>query len=131
MASEELVFSVVSTGAESDLQTATGIARSMVGRWGMSERVGRVSVLPPEGDPRMLGISESTLDAIDAEARRLIDECYRQASALLASNRRRLDALVAQLLEHETLDEAAAYQAAGLGPDAASVGERAAPSVGS
>ena len=126
MAAEELVFGVVSTGAESDLQTATGIARSMVGRWGMSERVGRVSVLPPEGDPRMLGISEATLDAIDAEARRLVDDCYRQASALLAGNRGRLDALAAQLLERETLDETAAYQAAGLGPGAASVGAPAA-----
>jgi len=114
MAAEELVFGVVSTGAESDLQTATGIARSMVGRWGMSEQIGRVSVLPPEGDPRMAGVSEVMLAAIDQEIRRLIDECYRQATTLLRDNRRRLDALVTKLLEHETLDEAAAYEAAGI-----------------
>lgn len=114
MAAEELVFGVVSTGAESDLQTATGIARSMVGRWGMSEQIGRVSVLPPEGDPRMAGVSEAMLAAIDQEIRRLIDECYRQGTALLRDNRRRLDALVTKLLEHETLDEAAAYEAAGI-----------------
>jgi len=114
MAAEELVLGVVSTGAESDLQICTGIARSMVGRWGMSERVGRISALPPEGDPRMAGVSEATLDAVDAEMRRLVDECYRQASALLAANRQRLDSMVQQLLEHETLDEAAAYRAAGL-----------------
>jgi len=114
MAAEELVFGVVSTGAESDLQTCTGIARSMVGRWGMSERLGRVSVLPPEGDPRMAGVSEATLDTVDAEVRRLVDECYRQASDLLASNRQRLESIVRELLEHETLDEAAAYRAAGL-----------------
>jgi len=130
MAAEELVFGVVSTGAESDLQTCTGIARSMVGRWGMSDRVGRISVLPPEGDPRMYGVSEATLDAVDAEVHRLVDECYRQATALLSSNRRRLDALVVQLLEHETLDETAAYEAAGLGREPPSAtGEKAAPSI--
>jgi len=130
MAAEELVLGVVSTGAESDLQTCTGIARSMVGRWGMSERVGRVAVLPPEGDPRMFGVSEATLDAVDAEVHRLVDECYRQATALLTSNRRRLDRLVAQLLEHETLDEAAAYEAAGLGREpAVAPGERSPPPV--
>ena len=51
MAAEQVVFNVVTTGAESDLETVTRIARSMVGRWGMSERVGRLSVLPREGDP--------------------------------------------------------------------------------
>jgi len=114
MAAEELVLGVVSTGAENDLQICTGIARSMVGRWGMSQRLGRVSVLPPEGDPRMAGVSEATLDALDAEVRLLVDECYRQASALLAANRERLESMVRELLEHETLDEAAAYRAAGL-----------------
>ena len=114
MAAEELVLGLVSTGAESDLQTCTGIARSMVGRWGMSEQLGRVSVLPPEGDPRMAGVSEATLDAVDAEVRRLVDECYRQAKSMLEANRPRLDGIVRELLEHETLDEAAAYRAAGL-----------------
>ena len=123
MAAEELVLLVVSTGAEQDLQLCTGIARSMVGRWGMSERVGRVSVLPPEGDPRMFGVSEAMLDMVDEEVHRLIDECYRQALSILTANRQRLDGIVEQLLQHETLDEAAAYQAAGLrrepGPAAA------------
>ena len=123
MAAEELVLHVVSTGAEQDLQLCTGIARSMVGRWGMSERVGRVSVLPPEGDPRMFGVSEAMLDMVDEEVHRLIDECYRQALSILTANRQRLDGIVEQLLQHETLDEAAAYQAAGLrrepGPAAA------------
>jgi cell division protease FtsH len=114
MASEEVVFGVVTTGAESDLQTVTAIARSMVGRWGMSERVGPVAVLPPEGDPRMLGVSEGTLDAVAEEVRRLIDECYRKAMTLLRENRQRLDAIVEELLRHETLDEAAVYAAAGL-----------------
>lgn len=51
MAAEELVFGAVTTGAESDLQTSTHLARMMVGRWGMSERIGPVQVLPEEGDP--------------------------------------------------------------------------------
>jgi len=114
MAAEHVVFGVVTTGAESDLQTCTGIARSMVGRWGMSERIGPVSVFPPEGDPRMFGVSEGTLDAVSTEVRRLIDECYRRAIELLKENRHRLDAIVKELLEHETLDEAAVYKAAGL-----------------
>ena len=114
LAAEELVLGVVSTGAESDLQTCTAIARSMVGRWGMSERIGPMSVFPPEGDPRMLGVSEATLDAVDAEVRRLVDECHREATSLLTQNRARLDGIAKGLLERETLDEAAAYAAAGI-----------------
>jgi cell division protease FtsH len=119
MVAEELVFGVISTGAESDLQTCTAIARSMVGRWGMSERVGPVSVFPPEGDPRMLGVSEGTLDLVADEVRRLVEDCHRQATALLEANRHRLDSIVARLLEHETLDEQAVYEAAGLDPQSA------------
>ena len=128
LAAEALVFGVTSTGVESDLQTATQIARAMVGRWGMSERLGPVSVLPPEGDPRMFGVSEGLLDAAGQEVRRLIEECKQQAVSLLKSNRGRLDAIVVQLLEHETLDEDAAYAAAGLdaahGTDAPAAGAR-------
>jgi cell division protease FtsH len=127
MAAEDVVFGVVSTGAESDLQTCTAIARSMVGRWGMSERVGPVSVLPSEGDPRMLGVSEGTLGAVDEEVRRLVDECYREARSLLTAHRHRLEAIVAQLLEHETLDEAAVHAAAGLGPEHRASGAGGAP----
>ncbi|HEY6100698.1 MAG TPA: cell division protein FtsH, partial [Anaeromyxobacter sp.] len=111
---EELVLGVASTGAESDLQTCTAIARSMVGRWGMSERIGPISVFPPEGDPRMLGVSEGTLDAVAQEVRRLVDECHREATSLLTQNRARLDGIAKSLLERETLDEAAAYAAAGI-----------------
>jgi cell division protease FtsH len=114
LAAEDLVFGVISTGAERDLETCTAIARSMVGRWGMSERIGPVSVFPPEGDPRMFGVSEGLLDAVAEEVRRLIDECHREATSLLTQNRRRLDGIAQALLDHETLDEAAAYAAAGL-----------------
>jgi cell division protease FtsH len=114
MAAEQVVFGVVTTGSESDLQTCTGIARSMVGRWGMSERIGPVAVFPTEGDPRMSGVAEHTLDAVDQEVRRLIEESYKRAIALLTENRQRLDDVVAQLLERETLDETEVYAAAGI-----------------
>ena len=113
-AAEALVFGVTSTGAENDLENATEIARQMVGRWGMSDHIGPVSVLRPEGDPRLAGVSDSLLDAVDQEVRRIIDECARRAEELLEENRSRLDNLAGQLLIHETLDEAAAYAAAGI-----------------
>ena len=88
----------------------------MVGRWGMSDRIGKLSALPADGDPRMGGVSDGMLDAIDEEVRRISDECYAEARRLLVANRGKLDAIVAQLLIHETLDEAAAYAAAGIAP---------------
>jgi len=114
MASEQEVFDMVTTGSESDLETVTRIARSMVGRWGMSERIGTLSVLPAEGDPRMAGISDGLLDAVDEEVRRITDECYAEARRLLRENRAKLDAIVTQLLAHESLDEAEIYAAAGI-----------------
>ncbi|MEV5965593.1 ATP-dependent zinc metalloprotease FtsH [Kribbella sp. NPDC051952] len=118
MAAEQEVLGVVTTGAESDLETATRIARSMVGRWGMSEAVGPVSVLPSEGDARTAGVSDELLNTVDEEIRRLIEECYAEARRLLRENRTRLDSLAEQLLLHETLDEADAYAAAGIPHDA-------------
>jgi len=118
MAAEQEVLGVVTTGAESDLETATRIARSMVGRWGMSEAIGPVSVLPVEGDARMAGVSDELLNTVDDEVRRLIEQCYAEARRLLRDNRSRLDSIAEQLLEHETLDEADAYAAAGIPHDA-------------
>jgi cell division protease FtsH len=114
MAAEREVFDVVTTGAESDLENVTRIARSMVGRWGMSERVGTLSVLPVEGDPRAAGISDSLLDVVDEEVRRIVDECYSEARQSLREHRAKLDAIVEQLLARETLDEAEVYAAAGI-----------------
>jgi cell division protease FtsH len=114
MAAEQEVYGVVTTGAESDLETVSRIARAMVGRWGMSEKIGRLSVLPRDGDPRMAGISDALLDAVDEEVRRITDECYDEARQLLRENRSRLDAIVAQLLLHESLDEPDIYAAAGI-----------------
>jgi cell division protease FtsH len=114
MAAEQEIFHIVTTGAESDLEMVTRIARSMVGRWGMSERIGTLSVLPAEGDPRMAGVSEGLLNAVDEEVRRITDECYAEARRLLRENRAKLDTIVAQLLLHESLDEPEIYAAAGL-----------------
>jgi cell division protease FtsH len=115
MAAEKEVFDIVTTGGENDLEIVTRIARSMVGRWGMSERIGTLSVLPPEGDPRMAGVSDGLLNAVDEEIRRITDECYGEARRLLRENRDKLDAIVAQLLARESLDEPEIYAAAGIG----------------
>jgi len=75
MAAEQEVFGIVTTEAESDLEMVTRIARSVVGRWGMSERIGTLSVLPVEGDARMAGVSDRLLNAVDEEVRRMTQEC--------------------------------------------------------
>ena len=124
MAAEREVFDVVTNGAESDLEMVTRIARSMVGRWGMSDRVGTLSVLPSEGDPRMAGISENLLNVVDEEVRRLVDDCFAEARRLLRDNRHKLDAIVERLLASETLDEAEVYAAANI-PRASSSGATA------
>ncbi len=117
-AAEQLVYGNVTSGAENDLDQVTSIARQMVGRWGMSSAVGLMSALPGAqaalpGAPRLT--SEATLELVDMEVRRLIAECYDAALERLRSSRGRLDALAEALLDHETLDEADAYRAAGFG----------------
>ncbi|MGW1431333.1 ATP-dependent zinc metalloprotease FtsH [Streptomyces sp. NPDC002431] len=115
MAAEQVVFGMITTGAESDLEQVTNLARGMVGRWGMSHRVGRLTAIPADAQQAYgLSAAPATLDAVDDEMRRIVDECYEVACRLLRENRERLDALSAALLEHETLDEDAAYRAAGI-----------------
>ncbi|MGW5329969.1 ATP-dependent zinc metalloprotease FtsH [Streptomyces sp. NPDC004014] len=115
MAAEEVVYGVVTTGAESDLEQVTNIARGMVARWGMSERVGRLSALPGDAQQAYgLSAAPQTLDVIDAEMRRIVDECYEEARQKLREHRGRLDALAHALLENETLEEADAYRIAGI-----------------
>ncbi|MFB7236737.1 MULTISPECIES: ATP-dependent zinc metalloprotease FtsH [unclassified Streptomyces] len=115
MAAEQVVFGVVTTGAESDLEQVTGIARGMAGRWGMSELVGRLTAIPGDSQQAYgLSAAPATLDTVDAEMRRIVDECYESAVRQLHEHRDKLDALAAALLENETLEEAAAYRAAGI-----------------
>jgi len=115
---EQVVYGEITTGAESDIQQLTQIARSMVGRWGMSEKVGPVSVLPSEGNgPFLPGVSEvsgQTQWEIDQEVRRLIEEAETQVTKLLTDNRDKLDKLATALLAAETLDAGPAYAAAGV-----------------
>ncbi|MFI0984801.1 ATP-dependent zinc metalloprotease FtsH [Streptomyces exfoliatus] len=115
MAAEQVVFGVVTTGAESDLEQVTNIARGMAGRWGMSARVGRLTAIPADAQQAYgLSAAPATLDTVDAEMRRIVDECYENAVRLLGEHRDQLDALAAALLENETLEEAEAYRAAGI-----------------
>ncbi|MER6566492.1 ATP-dependent zinc metalloprotease FtsH [Streptomyces sp. NPDC001093] len=115
MAAEDVVYGVVTTGAENDLEQVTNIARGMVARWGMSERVGRLSALPSDAQQAYgLSAAPQTLDVIDGEMRRIVDECYDEACAKLRDHRGQLDALAHALLEHETLEEADAYRIAGI-----------------
>ncbi len=117
-AAEELVYGEPTTGAESDIQQLTELARQMVGRWGMSDAVGPLAVLPAEGRgpflPGAAEVSARTQELIDSEVRRIVEDAHKDVLALLAENRSKLDSLAAALLEHETLDEDDAYAAAGV-----------------
>ncbi|WP_406326788.1 ATP-dependent zinc metalloprotease FtsH [Streptomyces sp. NBC_01617] len=115
MAAEHLVYGVVTTGSESDLEQVTSLARGMVGRWGMSDRVGRLTAIPGDAQQAYgLSAAPATLDAVDHEMRRIVDECYIEAQRLLREHREKLDTLASALLQNETLDEEAAYRAAGV-----------------
>jgi cell division protease FtsH len=115
-AAEEVVFGETSTGAESDIQQLTEIARQMVGRWGMSPAIGPVAVIPRDGTgpllPGVAEVSPATQKLLDDEVRRIVDEAHDEILALLQENRGKLDSLANALLEHETLDEDDAYAAA-------------------
>ncbi len=115
---EEIVFGDLTTGAESDIQHLTRIARHMVGRWGMSRAIGPIAVLPADGmGPLLPGVSETseaTQRLVDEEVRRIVETAHAEVSELLRAHSGNLDSLVAALLERETLDEADAYAAAGL-----------------
>ena len=115
-AAEEIVFGDLSTGAESDLRQLTAIAHAMVTRWGMSRQLGPLALEPEQaqGPPGIPTVSESTQRAIDDEVRRIVLAAEDAVTALVLEERRRLDALAHALLEHETLDQDAAYRAAGL-----------------
>jgi len=109
-ASEQLVYGVLTSGAENDLRQVTEIARHMVLRWGMSERLGPVSfaATSDEGLPpglRTQPYSEAVSEIIDAEVRRIVEECHETAIRLLTANRGPLDRLAHALLEKESLDQ--------------------------
>ncbi len=121
---EEVVYGVITSGAESDLQQLTAIARQMVGRWGMSDAIGPITVLPSDGQgPLLPGASETSQETqrlVDEEVRRVVEEAHATVTRLLGEHREQLDSLAHALLKAETLDAIDAYAAAGvpLRPDA-------------
>jgi cell division protease FtsH len=115
---EEVVYGVLTTGAESDIQQLTQIAREMVGRWGMSEQIGPITVLPSESQGYLLpGASETsqaTQQLVDSEVHRLVEEAHRRVTELLGAHRDQLESLTRALLAAETLDAIDAYAAASM-----------------
>ena len=133
-AAELLVYGVATTGAENDLAQVTEIARQMVLRWGMSEKLGPVSfvsaydeAMPPAFQRRPY--SDATAELIDAEVRRIIDECHEDAFRLLRENRPRLDTLAKTLLAEESLDEDKIREVTGIPADDATRAPRTAGSA--
>jgi cell division protease FtsH len=119
-AAEKVVFDDLSTGAESDIQNLTQVARGMVGRWGMSEAVGPIAVTDGRQDgmllPGTVPASEPTQELVDQEVRRIVEESEREVIHLLEEHREQLDALAHALLDRETLDQQEAYEVAGVAP---------------
>jgi cell division protease FtsH len=117
-AAEKVVFDETTTGAEADIQNLTQIARSMVGRWGMSDAIGAVAVVDGRQDgaflPGSLPASAPTQQLVDDEVRRIVDGAEHDVVELLMRERGRLDALARALLDHETLDQPEAYEVAGV-----------------
>ena len=111
-AAEKLVYNVTTSGVENDLQRATELARDMVARWGMSERLGPVAFPSSETHP-FLGremttesraFSEATAQLIDEEIKRIVDEADALAWQILTEHREQFDALTDALVEEEELD---------------------------
>jgi cell division protease FtsH len=111
---EEIVFgpAYVTTGASNDIERATDIARNMVTKWGLSEKLGPLTYTEDDGEiflgrsvTRHKQVSDVTAHAIDGEVRLLIDTCYGEAKSILESNRDKLDRMASALLKYETIDE--------------------------
>jgi cell division protease FtsH len=115
---EEVVFGKITTGAESDIQQLTQIARQMVGRWGMSDSLGPITLLPSEGQNSFLpGASETSPQTqwlVDQEVQRLVEVAHGAVTQLLTEHRDQLESLTKALIEAETLDAPEAYAAAGM-----------------
>jgi cell division protease FtsH len=108
---EELFMNQMTTGASNDFERATEIARRMVTQWGMSDALGTMVYGENEGEV-FLGrsitthknVSEATLQKVDSEIRRIVDEQYKLARRLLEENRDKVETMARALLEWETLD---------------------------
>ncbi|NLD68084.1 MAG: ATP-dependent zinc metalloprotease FtsH [Limnobacter sp.] len=123
-AAEEVVYGTKTTGAENDIEQATNLARNMVTRWGMSERLGMVQLAPRQNPYLGASVgfggekpfSEETARLIDAEVHKLINDSHAEALRLLRKHRKQLDALAAALIAQETLNEKEILEVTGLPP---------------
>jgi cell division protease FtsH len=117
-AAEKVVYNELTTGAESDIQQITQIARGMVGRWGMSDVIGPIAVADGRADgvllPGQSPTSPETQRLVDEEVRRIVEEAEHDTVLLIERERPRLEALTRALLAKETLDQAEAYEIAGV-----------------
>ena len=102
----------ITTGAANDIEKATKMARSMVTKWGVSEKLGPIMYEEEDGEIFLgmsagntrLRVSGETARKIDEEVRAIIDDCYGTAKKILEKNRKKLDAMAEALLEYETID---------------------------
>jgi cell division protease FtsH len=108
---EEVFMGEMTTGASNDFERATGIARDMVTRYGMTDALGTMVYAENEGEvflgrsvTKTTSMSEETMRAVDAEVRRIIDEQYKVARDLIEGNQDKMHALAGALLEWETID---------------------------
>ena len=118
-AAERLVYGVVTTGAENDLQQVTRIAHEMVVRWGMSPKVGPLNYADGDTNALQKPYSEATAQVIDDEVRRIAEECQADAEKMLTEHRAQLDALAKALLVSDSLDENEILKVTGVKPQAA------------
>ncbi|MGH8607541.1 MAG: ATP-dependent zinc metalloprotease FtsH [Gammaproteobacteria bacterium] len=110
---EELIFGTerVTTGASNDIERATNLARNMVTRWGLSERLGPLAYSEDEGEvflghsvTKHKNMSDDTAHAIDQEIRRIIEESYQRAQQLLKDNLHILHTMAEGLIKYETIE---------------------------
>ncbi|RHW20285.1 ATP-dependent metalloprotease [Pseudomonas jilinensis] len=107
-----LGFDGVTTGASNDIMRATQLARNMVTKWGLSEKLGPLMYAEEEGEvflgrsagSQHINVSGDTAKQIDEEVRRIIDDCYTIAKRLLEENRDKLDLMAEALMKYETID---------------------------
>lgn len=118
---EELIFGDKTTGAENDIEQATMIARNMVTRWGMSDKLGLVELTPRQNPYLSNGgfsgsnpFSEETAKMIDEEVLRILKQAHEEALSLMKKYRKELDALASALVKQETLDGKEILKVTGL-----------------
>jgi cell division protease FtsH len=130
---EEIVFGGLTTGAESDIAQLTQLARHMVGRWGMSQEIGPVAVLSPDGQGPLgdgrFDVSAKTQELFDREVQKIAERAQEDVHELLTEHRAQLDALAEALLARETLDEDEAYATVGIVRPSARPGVEGAPTL--